>query len=284
MSLTLSAIVTAAIVVAVSQVGAVIVYTPLSVVACSPVQLSWANGQAPYYLSLLPGGQPDAAPLQDLGEQSGNSLSWKPTFPAGTEITIQIRDNAGVINYSGLVTIKPGTETCAPTSDHHQTPANTPAHAKGALPITNQTAIHHPSNATPTSGHVQTPANTSAHAKGTLPITNQTAIHPPPNATPAANNTGILGPNSVSGTTGLNSTGLLNSTTLSGLNSTGLLGGLNSTSTGITSTASPFTTPTTSNTKSVYDDSDEDDLDSGASRTSVSITAVLVAGVVTFLL
>jgi len=143
MSLTLSAIVVAAIAAAVSQVGAVTVYTPASVVACLPVQLSWVDGQAPYYLSILPGGQPEATPLQDLGEQSGNSLSWKPNFPAGTEVTIQIRDGVGVINYSGLVKIQAGTTTCAPTSavpTHVSTP--TAAGAPVGVPANHTTGIN----------------------------------------------------------------------------------------------------------------------------------------------
>jgi len=256
MSLTLSAIVVAAIAAAVSQVGAVTVYTPASVVACLPVQLSWVDGQAPYYLSILPGGQPEATPLQDLGEQSGNSLSWKPNFPAGTEVTIQIRDGVGVINYSGLVKIQAGTTTCAPTSavpTHVPTPhANATAHTIATPPINKQPGIPHPSNSTAAGAPVGVPAN---HTTG------------------------------INGTIGLNSTGLSNSTTtLGGLSSTGQLGGFNSTSTGITSTASTFNTPTTPNTKSFNDDDDDEDLDSGASRTSVGIMAVLVAGVVTFLL
>ncbi|KAH9818462.1 secreted protein [Melampsora americana] len=269
MSLTLSAIVTAAIAVAVSQVGAVTVYTPASVVACQPVQLSWVDGQAPYYLSLLPGGQPNAAPLEDLGEQSGNSLVWKPTLPVGTEVTIQIRDSAGVINYSGLIKIQQGTEdSCdATSSDDDQTPdANATPHDNGAHPVNKPPGVPLPTKGAAAGDHAGILGNntTSSNATGL-------------NSTGLANSTAALG--------GLNSTGMINSTsTLGGLSSSGKLGGFNSTSTGITSPASTFTTPMTSNTKSFNDGSDDEDLDSGASRTSVSVMAVLVAGAVTFFL
>jgi hypothetical protein len=34
---------------------ALTINTPASIVECQPVQLSWSNGTAPYYLAVLPG-------------------------------------------------------------------------------------------------------------------------------------------------------------------------------------------------------------------------------------
>ncbi|KAG0144529.1 hypothetical protein CROQUDRAFT_47134 [Cronartium quercuum f. sp. fusiforme G11] len=91
----------------------VMVNTPTSVVACLPVQINWTGGQAPYFLSLIPGGQPSAAALEDLGQQTGTSYTWKADLPAGTALTVQIRDSNGQLNYSDQFTIQPGSTTCA---------------------------------------------------------------------------------------------------------------------------------------------------------------------------
>ncbi|MDK0628461.1 hypothetical protein P5F04_16545, partial [Clostridium perfringens] len=34
--------------------------TPVGVVQCQPILLNWQDGQAPYFLSIIPGGQPNA--------------------------------------------------------------------------------------------------------------------------------------------------------------------------------------------------------------------------------
>lgn len=100
---------------AVSQT--VMVNTPTSVVQCLPVQLSWSGGQPPYFLSLIPGGQTTATPLQDLGQQTGTTFSWKATLPANTALNVQIRDSVGVLNYSDQFTIQnpPAGITCSPS-------------------------------------------------------------------------------------------------------------------------------------------------------------------------
>lgn len=39
----------------VSSIYALTINTPASVVECQPLQLSWSNGSAPYYLAVIPG-------------------------------------------------------------------------------------------------------------------------------------------------------------------------------------------------------------------------------------
>ncbi|KAH9823555.1 secreted protein [Melampsora americana] len=84
----------------------VMVNTPTSAVQCLPVLLSWSGGQAPYFLSLIPAGQTTSNPLQDLGQQTGTSFTWKVNLPPKTAVNVQIRDSLGVLNYSDQFTIQ----------------------------------------------------------------------------------------------------------------------------------------------------------------------------------
>lgn len=56
--------------------SALTVATPASVVQCQPVALSWGQGTAPYYVAIIPGGQPSAAALESFPTQSGETLTW----------------------------------------------------------------------------------------------------------------------------------------------------------------------------------------------------------------
>ena len=103
--------------------------TPPSIVQCQPAAIGYSGGQAPYFstlpshpsilqwtsilmweiVSILPGGQSTAAPLQQFPEQaSAGVLTWTANIRAGTSITFQIRDSTGTLNYSEQVTIQPG--------------------------------------------------------------------------------------------------------------------------------------------------------------------------------
>ncbi|EGG01164.1 uncharacterized protein MELLADRAFT_92673 [Melampsora larici-populina 98AG31] len=125
MSLTSFFILALAISGAVSQ--AVMVNTPTSVVQCLPVQLSWSGGQPPYFISLIPGGQTTAIPLEDLGQQTGTSFTWKVDLPAKTAVNLQIRDSVGVLNYSDQFTIQdPPAGTTCDTTGNGTTTAPTP--------------------------------------------------------------------------------------------------------------------------------------------------------------
>ncbi|KAJ1307830.1 hypothetical protein OPQ81_001912 [Rhizoctonia solani] len=87
------------------------IVTPASLVQCQPALISWTASNSPVFLSLIPGGQPGAAPLKDFGKQSGTSMTWVVDIPAGTSITCQLRDALGVVAYSAPVTIQSGYES-----------------------------------------------------------------------------------------------------------------------------------------------------------------------------
>jgi hypothetical protein len=53
------------------------------------VALNWRGGTAPYFLSIIPGGQVSAAALIDFGTISGTSLTWTANITAGTSYVLK---------------------------------------------------------------------------------------------------------------------------------------------------------------------------------------------------
>lgn len=75
---------------------------------CQPVQLSWANGKAPYYPSAIPAGQASAAPLAKFPPQQGTAFTWVVNLRSGTDVTIRITDATGTTAYSSPVMVQDG--------------------------------------------------------------------------------------------------------------------------------------------------------------------------------
>ncbi|KJA22881.1 hypothetical protein HYPSUDRAFT_138475 [Hypholoma sublateritium FD-334 SS-4] len=71
-----------------------------------PQLLSWTDGVGPYYLSIIPGGQPSAPSLKSFDTQSGNSITWNTDIPAGTSVTFALKDSTGATAYTDTVTIQ----------------------------------------------------------------------------------------------------------------------------------------------------------------------------------
>lgn len=75
---------------------------------CQPVQLSWANGKAPFYASAIPAGQASAAPLAKFPPQDGSAFTWVVNLRQGTDITIKITDGTGATAYSSPLVVQEG--------------------------------------------------------------------------------------------------------------------------------------------------------------------------------
>ncbi|KAF9223399.1 hypothetical protein BS17DRAFT_706072 [Gyrodon lividus] len=96
--------------------------TPANVVECEPTLISWSGGTAPYFLvckaicplsipdfnSILPGGSPTAAALENLGQQNGSSVTWTCNIAAGVSLGLTLRDSTGAVAQSAPFTINPG--------------------------------------------------------------------------------------------------------------------------------------------------------------------------------
>lgn len=96
--------------------------TPASVVQCQPAQVTWEGGQPPYYLSIFEGSDPSTTPFRIFPETEDTSMTWNVAFPEGetppSQITFQIRDGTGAVNYSSQVgiTANPSGDTCVDSS------------------------------------------------------------------------------------------------------------------------------------------------------------------------
>jgi len=77
-----------------------------------PLTVLSPHRQAPYYVSVIPGGEPNGAVLKTLVDGgSSTQYTWNVDLAAGTSITIQIKDASGSTNYSDKVTIGAGSDT-----------------------------------------------------------------------------------------------------------------------------------------------------------------------------
>ncbi|EJF64641.1 hypothetical protein DICSQDRAFT_166805 [Dichomitus squalens LYAD-421 SS1] len=85
---------------------------------CVPVQFTWSGGQAPYYLSLIPGGQPSAQAIRQFPIQNGNSYTWTVDLASGTSFTTELRDKTGAVAYSDIQNVQPGPDNRLSPSLH----------------------------------------------------------------------------------------------------------------------------------------------------------------------
>ncbi|RDB25771.1 Protein disulfide-isomerase erp38 [Hypsizygus marmoreus] len=107
---------------ATSALAQLTINTPIGPVVCQPLLLTWSGGTPPYFLnrllfialhafSILPGSQPGASPLIDLGVQNGNSYTWTVNIAAGTSIGLTLRDSTGTTANSAPFTINSGSDS-----------------------------------------------------------------------------------------------------------------------------------------------------------------------------
>ncbi|KAI0001498.1 hypothetical protein BJV74DRAFT_819037 [Russula compacta] len=94
--------------------------TPMGAVVCQPLHLGWTpdGSPPPYYLTLIPAGQPAGSPLKQFPPQQGNSYTWSEvTLGAGTSFTFCVKDGNGQQWYSGPATVQDGDDKSCVTND-----------------------------------------------------------------------------------------------------------------------------------------------------------------------
>ncbi|KAG7531302.1 hypothetical protein FFLO_04480 [Filobasidium floriforme] len=84
---------------------------PPNFVTCQPGRISWTGGEAPFFLSILPGGNTAATPLVDLGQQTSNVYVWNANVQPGQDITVRISDSQGIVQYSSQIPVIAGSDT-----------------------------------------------------------------------------------------------------------------------------------------------------------------------------
>jgi hypothetical protein len=88
-----------------------VINTPSSLVTCEPTLLSWDATTAPYYLTVIPAGEPSATPLENLGTITGTQYTWNVDLAAGTAVSIALKDSTGTTLYTSELTITAGSST-----------------------------------------------------------------------------------------------------------------------------------------------------------------------------
>jgi len=92
---------------ALAQSASLVINTPTSLVECEPSAITFSGGTAPYYISVLPGGQTTASPLETFPTQTAaGTYTWTVNLQPGLAVTLQIRDSTGALNYAQEVTIQ----------------------------------------------------------------------------------------------------------------------------------------------------------------------------------
>ncbi|EJU04712.1 hypothetical protein DACRYDRAFT_20356 [Dacryopinax primogenitus] len=105
------------------------IFTPSSAVQCEPVLVTWtATNSPPYIISVIPGGQVGAAAIENIGTFTSTSVTWSVDIPAGTSLTLQLRDGTGQPLYSAPFTVQTSSDaTCIGTNAGYVGGAGLPA-------------------------------------------------------------------------------------------------------------------------------------------------------------
>ncbi|KAH9850258.1 hypothetical protein C2E23DRAFT_317533 [Lenzites betulinus] len=85
--------------------------TVMSPTVCEPLQFTWEGGAPPYYLSLIPGGQPAAAAIRQFPPQNGMSMTWTVDLQPGTAFSSSLRDSTGAQAFSDIQTVQQGPDS-----------------------------------------------------------------------------------------------------------------------------------------------------------------------------
>ncbi|KAI0076219.1 hypothetical protein K474DRAFT_1684974 [Panus rudis PR-1116 ss-1] len=137
------------------------VNTVTGITQCQPIQFTWSGGQGPYFLSLIPAGQPSAAPIKDFGQQSGTSFTWsKVDLPAGSTFTIALKDQTGQTVYSDTETVNSGPDSSCLTASASVTETG----SSGGSATSASSATSPPASATTGAGSSPSSAGSSKPA------------------------------------------------------------------------------------------------------------------------
>ncbi|RPD61075.1 hypothetical protein L226DRAFT_570810 [Lentinus tigrinus ALCF2SS1-7] len=108
-----------------AQTGDLMINTLSSPVECEPVQFSWQGGAPPYYLSLIPAGQPSAPAMKQFPVQNGNSMTWTVDMPSGSTFSTSLKDSTGKQAYSDIQKVQSGPDSSCLNQTNSETMSST---------------------------------------------------------------------------------------------------------------------------------------------------------------
>ncbi|KAI9461629.1 hypothetical protein BJY52DRAFT_1222275 [Lactarius psammicola] len=183
----LLSIVSATLFVAGVSAQSLTVNTPLNVVVCQPLLITWTGGTAPYFLSVHPGDTPDGPALVDFGTQQGNSFTWTAVnFAVGTNLDITLRDSAGITSQSAPFRVQTGSDTgclsgssssggstsptgVSTTTATGPTPSTSTPTTPATTPTATTSATTRPSGSSTSSSSSSRPASSSTSTNAAVP-------------------------------------------------------------------------------------------------------------------
>ncbi|BGP39415.1 hypothetical protein JCM10449v2_003357 [Rhodotorula kratochvilovae] len=160
--------------------------SPPSLLQCLPASITVEGGQAPYTVSVLPGGQVAAAPLETLPPVTApGTVTWLVDLPAGTEVTFAVRDAAGVLGYSAPITILPGTDDSCIGANSAATALLVPTTTitNGSSPVTTVATSNGTTSSAPEGTSTTIAAETTSALTSERPTSPATTVTNPPPAT-----------------------------------------------------------------------------------------------------
>ncbi|BEJ17332.1 hypothetical protein CspHIS471_0607330 [Cutaneotrichosporon sp. HIS471] len=154
--------------------------TPASVVQCQPARLMWSGGSPPYWITVIPAGQAGAAPIMTLKDSTTDtSMTWNVNLAPTTQVTLQIRDGAGNVQFSSPITIQAGSDTaCMSAAATGTNSAGAEAGASGAP--TNSGSAPAASGSTPAAGG--SASGSAPAASASTPAASASAPAPSPSS------------------------------------------------------------------------------------------------------
>ncbi|BGO91015.1 hypothetical protein NBRC10512_000145 [Rhodotorula toruloides] len=150
------------------------VNTPASLTTCQPSQLVIEGGTAPYFVQILPGGQPSAKAIETLPTvYKSGPLTWLVDVPAGTSITLSVTDSTGAINYSSPITVQQGTSSdCLGKNAQVSAAASSPSGSSStSASSSSSVAVASPSSTTDDDSSSSSPTSIKQETKQLLPST-----------------------------------------------------------------------------------------------------------------
>ncbi|KAI8980168.1 hypothetical protein BD414DRAFT_551040 [Trametes punicea] len=152
--------------------------TPNPPTQCVPVQLTWQGGDPPYFLAIIPGGQPQAPALQQYPGLTGTTFTWSVNISAGQSVGFEVTDSQGHIAQSAPVTIQSSPDSSclngqsggssAASGTGATSAASGSAATSATAPASSATGATTPASGTGSAGATSHPASsgaaTSSHA------------------------------------------------------------------------------------------------------------------------
>ncbi|XP_006459364.1 hypothetical protein AGABI2DRAFT_191358 [Agaricus bisporus var. bisporus H97] len=180
MQLTIATAAALALVYARSAFAVMGIDTPSTLVQCQPSLLAWHEGAPPYYLSVIPGGQPGATPLKSFDAVNDLSRTWVVDIASGTVVTIVLKDSSGAIAYSDKVPIQGSQDNSCIIPAAAPAPAPASATAAAPAPPANGASVSPaspaPASQPPAAPAVSPPAGQAPPPPASRPTGSQAAV------------------------------------------------------------------------------------------------------------